>query len=607
MTEPRPPRTADSPQQVRPSFGKIMRARLALGFESARKLPALLGRVVPELTLSRLRETESLVHVIRMQAARRPKAPALLLADSRLDYAELLRGLEQRAAYLEGEGVRRGSVVALVGDNSIEYVLLLLACARLGAPVALVGPELEGELLERALSRAGAAFVLSDAGRAPRVRRATPRPVLSYGDDSFLRLVARAPQTPSVALPPGGDADFAYVYTSGTTGNSKPCRVSHRRALSAATIFSRLVHGLRSDDVLYCALPLCHASALLLGLGATLVGGGALALRERFSASALLSDLRQHRATLLLYVGELGRAWLAQPQSAHDREHRLRLAIGNGMSPEVWSRLQARFAIPKIVEFYAATEFPGAVVNLTGEVGSVGQLPFARLRGYRLARVDADTGELARTAQGRAIPCGVDEPGELLYRLKPAVNRPTGNYLGYVGERPGGERIARDVFRAGDVWCRSGDLLRMDATGAYFFVDRLGDTFRFKGENVSTREVEGVLRDTPSVTNLAVVGVALPGVEGKLGLAIVDAPEGVSLEALAERARRLPSFARPCFVRLTRELSYTASLKVKKAQFAREGVDPGEVSDEIYFRQGERYVRLGGEEYRRILEGEVRF
>lgn len=580
---------------------------MALGFASVRKLPALLGRVVPELTLSRLRESESLVHVIRAQAARRPKAPALLLADTRLDYAELLRALEQRASYLEGEGVRKGSVVALVGENSIEYVLLLFACARLGAPVALVGPELDGELLERALSRAGSAFVLAEAAISSRVRRSTPRPVLSYGDDSFRRLVERAPKAPSVALPSGGDADFAYVYTSGTTGSSKPCRVSHRRALSAATIFSRLVHGLRADDVLYCALPLCHASALLLGLGATLVGGGALALRERFSASALLSDLRQHRATLLLYVGELGRAWLAQPESAHDREHHLRLAIGNGMSPEVWSRLQARFAIPKIVEFYAATEFPGAVVNLTGEVGSIGHLPLARFRGYRLARVDPDTGELVRTAQGRAIACGVDEPGELLYRLKPAADRPTGNYLGYLGERPGGERIARDVFRPGDVYCRSGDLLRRDATGAYFFVDRLGDTFRFKGENVSTREVEGVLRDTPAVANLAVVGVALPGVEGKLGLAIVDAPAGLSLDALAERARRLPSFARPCFVRLTRELSYTRSLKLKKAQFAREGVDPERVSDELYFRQGDGYVRLGREQYRRILEGELRF
>lgn len=606
MTE-QPPAVAAKALGAGRSFARVMRARVSLGVASVRRLPALLGRVVPELTLSRLRHAESLVHVILAQAARRPNATVLLFGEAKLGYEELARGLERRAALLESEGVRPNSVVGLIGHNSIEYVLLLLACARLGAPVALLGPELEGELLERALSRAGCAFVLADASFAPRVRLCTPRPVLSYGDAAFRLLVERSQASPSFPLAPGGDADFAYVYTSGTTGNSKPCRVSHRRALSAATIFSRLVHGLRADDVLYCALPLHHSSALLLGLGATLVGGGSLALRERFSASALLYDLRRYRCTLLLYIGELGRAWLSQPETPEDRDHQLRLAIGNGMSSEVWSRLQQRFAIPKIVEFYAATEFPGAVVNLTGEVGSVGHLPLGRLRGYRLARVDAATGDLTRTAQGRAIACGVDEPGELIYRLKPLVDRPTGNYLGYLGERPGGERIARDVFRAGDVYCRSGDLLRKDATGAYFFVDRLGDTFRFKGENVSTREVESVLRELPALRAVAVVGVALPGLEGKLGLAVVDAPAGLSLEAFAERAQLLPSFARPCFVRVTEELLFTASLKLKKAEFARQGVDPGALRDAIYYREGERYVRLQGEDYRRILDGRLRF
>jgi fatty-acyl-CoA synthase len=590
-----------------PSSARVLRAQIAQGLAGLGRLPALLGRVVPELWLARARQAESLIHVIRAQAKRRPSASALVFGELRLDYAELWRGVERVAALLEGEGVCAGRAVGLVGYNSLDYVLVLLACARLGAPAALIGPELEGELLERALRRAGCELVLVDAELLPRVRGATALPLLAFRDDAFESRLRHTQEKPRASLPAGGEADFAYVFTSGTTGNSKPCRVSHRRALLSATVFSRLVHGVRPEDVLYCALPLHHASALLLGLGATLVGGGSLVLRDRFSASALLGDLRRHRCSLLLYIGELGRAWLEQPETAHDQDHCLRLAIGNGMNGEVWARLQARFRIPKIIEFYAATEFPGAIVNLTGDRGSVGHVPFARLRGFYLVRVHADTGELLRDADGRAIECGPDEPGELVRKLEPALERPTGSYQGYLGEEPGGERIARDLFRTGDLYCRSGDLLRRDRTGAYFFVDRLGDTFRFKGENVSTREVERVFDDTPTVRALCVVGVSLPRIEGKLGLAVVEAPGGLSLEAFAERARRLPAFARPRFVRVTHGLSLTASLKLKKAELARQGVDPQGLSDPVYYLSGERYLPLEAEDYLRIVTGQQRF
>lgn len=585
----------------------LMRARLAQRAAELRRLPGLLTRVVPELSLARWLGAESLVHVAQRRAKRRGTAVALVCGESRLDYAGLARGFERWAALLEEQGVGAGTVVGLVGRNSIDYVLAIFACARLGAPVALLGPELSGELLERALAKAGCRLVLADAAASERARAATRHPVLSYEDSAFRAQLARARERPRSALPVGGEDDFVYVFTSGTTGESKPCRVTHRRALLASTVFSRLVHQLREEDVLYCPLPLHHSSALLLGLGATVVAGGSLVLRERFSASALLPDLRRHGCTVLLYIGELGRAWLEQPETADDREHRLRLALGNGLSEQVWARLQRRFAIPRIAEFYAASEFPGAIVNLTDEVGSVGHVPLERWRGYRLVVVDVETGAIARDSRGRALECEADQPGELVLRVKPLATRPTGDYAGYVGERAGEERIARDLFRDGDVYCRSGDLLRRNRAGAYFFVDRLGDTFRFKGENVSTREVESALVATPSVRTLAVVGVTLPGVDGKLGLLVVDAPAGLSLEDLAARARLLPIYARPCFVRVARELPLTASLKLKKAAYAREGVDPARVSDPIYYRHGERYLPLTAEDYRRIIDGQSRF
>jgi fatty-acyl-CoA synthase len=269
----------------------------------------------------------------------------------------------------------------------------------------------------------------------------------------------------------------------------------------------------------------------------------------------------------------------------------VRLVLGNGMNAEVWARLQHRFRLEKIVEFYAATEFPGAIVNLTGEVGSVGHVPFERLRGYRLVRVELETGAIARDARGRAIACGPGEPGELVLRLKPVAHDNVGGYLGYLGERPGAERIARDLFREGDVYCRSGDLLRRERTGAYFFVDRLGDTYRFKGENVSTREVEQMFDGIPSVRARGRV-ITPRRRRGR-------ARRTDFMEALRE-ARRLPAFARP-FRGVTRGLRH---------RFAPEGcrqVDPSSVSEPVYYLRGDRYVPLEIADYQRILNGEQRF
>ncbi len=574
--------------------------------ELSRVVP-LLTRVVPALWLARRRGAESILHAIYARAAERPAAPAVLFADSRTSYADLVARVDRCAAWLEGEGIRAGDRIALIGFNSLDYVVGLLALARLGAPAALPSPELDGALLTRALERAGCRAVLVEAGLAERIEGRPEVRVLKYGDQAFRAAVERAPARPTSSLPAGGEADFAYVYTSGTTGLSKPCRVSHRRALLAAVAFSRLVHGLEADDVVYCPLPLHHSSPLLLGLAASLVSGAALALRPRFSASALLEDVRAFEATVLLYVGELGRAWVMQPARDDDRRHRLRLLVGNGMHASVWAELQRRFGVPEVREFYAASEFPGAIVNLTGKVGSLGHLPLARLRGYRLVRVDAETAELLRDAQGRAILCADDEPGELVLALRPRPGQPTGDYLGYHGEPANADRIARDLFVPGDVYCRSGDLLRRDAEGYYYFVDRLGDTFRFKSENVSTREVEEAFTGLPEVRALLAVGVRVPGFDGKLGLLVLEAPPQFSVEPLAARLAALPAHARPCFVRIVGELPVTSSLKYKRAELARHGVDPQQVSDPLYYREKDAYRPLDASAFARIVRGELRF
>ncbi|MGC4090067.1 MAG: AMP-binding protein [Polyangiaceae bacterium] len=573
--------------------------------ELSRLGPLVLG-VVPALLRCRFAREESLLHAALEQARRRPSKVALLCGDERCTYAELASRVDAYAAHLEDSGIAAGDVVGLVGENSLDYVTLLLALSRLGAAAALVSAELDGALLSRAFESARCRAVLVDAPLAERVATAFAGLRIVYGDAAF-RELTRPRRSPRAPLPNAAEGDFAFVFSSGTTGVSKACRVSHRRARLSATAFGRLVHGLKSSDVLYCSLPLYHASPLLLGLGASLVAGATLALRPRFSASALLADVQRCGATVLLYVGELGRAWLAQPPTPDDRRHKLRVLVGNGMNARVWAALRERFGIAHVREFYAASEFPGAVCNITDELGSVGHLPLGRWRGYRLVRVDADSGAVERDAQGRAIECRDGEAGELVLRLRTSRERPTGDYLGYVGEAAASERVAHDLFEPGDAYCRSGDLLRRDRGGHFFFVDRLGDTFRFKSENVSTREVEEAFAGLPGVRSLVVVGVSLSSFDGKLGLAVLEVAGDFSLAAFAERAQSLPKAMRPCFVRLTPRIALTPSLKYKKADLARQGVDPSAVPDALFFRAEARFEPLDAAIFQRILRGETRF
>jgi fatty-acyl-CoA synthase len=589
-------------------FSELVRHRIAQRKAELARLPTLLGRVIPELARDRLFGTESFVDRLTARAKSSPSLPALLFEQERITFAELDRRVGRLAAWLFDRGIRSGDVVALWGPSTAGYVTALLASSRLGATVALLGAELGGSFLETTLVRVAPRAVLVEDGTG--LAASVPESFEALEFDAGT--VPRDSALDAVALEAGrgertGTDDFVYVYTSGTTGPTKAARITHRRSLLAATAFGRLVHRTRPGDVIYSALPLHHASALLFGLGVSLVTGAALALRSRFSASAFWSDVRRFEATVMLYIGELPHALLAQSPTPDERTHSLRLAVGNGLRPELWRPFRERFGIPEVHEFYAATEFPGAIVNLTGTDGSVGHIPLERTRGYRLVRVDVATGQLVRTGRGRAIECEADEPGELVLRLKPAPGSATGDYDGYIGETGGGSRIAGDLFRAGDLYCRSGDLLRRDRAGNFWFVDRLGDSFRFKGQNVSSREVETFLGACAGVNAVAVVGLRGTGIDGQPPLAILSVTGSFDVAAFEHAVTALPAHARPCFVRVVHEFAMTESMKVKKRALAQEGVDPARVSDTLLFRSGDRYEPLTVAVYERFLAGALRF
>jgi fatty-acyl-CoA synthase len=345
--------------------------------------------------------------------------------------------------------------------------------------------------------------------------------------------------------------------------------------------------------------------------GATLVGGGTVVIRTRFSASEFWDDVRDTGCTLFQYIGELCRYLVNASPHAPAVEHRLRLACGNGLRPEVWEAFRTRFGIPRILEYYASTEGNFSLYNAEGEPGAIGRIPpfLAHRLPVALVRCDVDSGEPQRGVDGRCQPCGADEVGAAIGRIPGAGDARTGRFEGYLDAQATERKVVRDVFEAGDAWYHTGDLMRRDARGYYYFVDRVGDTYRWKGENVSTTEVLAALCGCTGVLEGVVFGVAVPGADGRAGMAAVVVGPGFDLATLHRELRaRLPDYARPVFVRILPALAATGTFKPVKRELLREGFDPAAVTDALFVddRRAQAYVALDAALHSAIVSGTLR-
>lgn len=544
------------------------------------RLPVVLGRVRRAAKLAERSGTAPFIAWLEARAHEQPDALCCEQDEERVTYGDM-RARARRAAHaLVERGVHPGDVVALIAGSSPSYLATLLAIGYAGGVAALLNPDLRGEPLNHALTSVAPRLTLLEA--------------------SLAELFAPGPELVAPLADPNGD--FVLIFTSGTTGLPKPCRVRHERARAAATIFGSVAFEFRPGDKLYCALPLHHSSALLIGIGAALVAGVPVALRRKFSASEFASDLVRYGATATLYVGDVCRALVHSPPSAEEARVRLRVAVGNGLEAHVWREFARRYGNPAIREFYASTEAPAAIVNLTNTVGSLGHVPFEKKRGFRLARLDDERRELQRDERGRAMPAAVDEPGELLFRVYPSATDPHGAFRGYTDRAASDARLARDVFEVGDCYFRSGDLLRRDRSGYFYFVDRLGDGFRWKGENVSALEVERVLDARLGFPGVSVFGVAVPGYPGRAGFAEVVARE-LDAAQFAHAAAELPVHARPCFVRVVPAFDLTSSFKVKKHRL---DLADAVGKEPMWVRQNGSYVVLTVELWNDLCRGQAR-
>jgi fatty-acyl-CoA synthase len=547
-----------------------------------------------------------------------PERIALVQGDRSLRYHEVDAAANRFARWAQSIGVARGQVVALLVGNRPELAIAQIGLAKIGAVAALINHNLRGHALAHCISVAESVCVVVHSEFAEEWQSALPHldpppPAYSVGGaaeraqelDAALAGVSPAALDAGVRAGLVAGDPYLYIYTSGTTGLPKAARISHLRGMQLASGGIASL-SLAPGDRMYIALPLYHSAGGGMALGGALLSGAAAVIAPKFSASQFWSDCVRHGATTFQYIGELCRYLLNTPEHPDERRHAVRGCVGNGLRAEVWRPFQERFRIPQIVEFYGATEGNVAIINYEGKVGSVGRLPalLRRALGTRLIRYDVEADDHVRDSDGFCIECGPGETGEAIGRIT-AVAR----FEGYTSQSATEKKVLRDVFEKGDAYFRTGDLLRMDEQGYFYFIDRIGDTFRWKGENVATSEVAEVLSVAAGVREANVYGVSVPGQEGRAGMAALVVDEKFDPAALyAHVARELPGYARPVFVRIGSELEVTGTFKHRKVDLVKQGFDPAVVADPVLFADpgAESYVPLAPDLYTRILAGEVR-
>jgi fatty-acyl-CoA synthase len=553
-----------------------------------------------------------------------PDRPALIGPSGSLTWRELDEYANRVAHWAEGEGLGRGDVVALSMENRPDFIAIWLGLSRLGIVSALLNTNLSGDRLAHCVREASprhwivgtelageCASAIPHLEEAPALFHSGPAVELpsefsaSTNFDESIAAASSKPVDPALRKDLRAGDPLFFIYTSGTTGLPKAARVSHTKALMAGS-GSKVAQGLTSKDRVYCCLPLYHSAGGMMAAGAALTSGGTLVIAKKFSAKRFWSDCAQHEVTAIQYIGELCRYLLNSPEHPDERNHKVRVAIGNGLRPEVWEPFQKRFGIKKIIEFYGATEGNMALINFEGKVGAVGQLPhlIRKAMGIQILRFDVEKEDLVRGADGSCIAADYGEPGEAVIKISK-----TSRFEGYTNAEATEKKILRDAFEKGDAYFRTGDLLRLEADGYFYFVDRIGDTFRWKGENVATSEVGEVIGAHPGIKEANVYGVTVEGADGRAGMAAIVATPEMNLDELGLRIdSELATYARPLFVRLLPEMEITGTFKHRKVDLVREGFDPARISDPLYFRDPEKgaYVPLDPGIYERIQSGQIR-
>ncbi|QZT61596.1 long-chain-acyl-CoA synthetase FadD6 [Mycolicibacterium austroafricanum] len=535
----------------------------------------------------------SIGKVFQDRAAQYSNNVFLKFEDREITYREANETVNRYAAVLAAKGVGHGDVVGIMMRNSPEPILLMLAAVKCGAISGMLNYHQRDGVLKHSLGLLSAAVVVAETEFVEAITESGADTDGLLTLDELKQLAETAPTTNPATTSAVLAKDKAfYIFTSGTTGMPKASVMTHYRWLRALAGFGGLGLRLNSRDTLYCCLPLYHNNALTVALSSVINSGAALALGKSFSASRFWDEVIRYDATAFVYIGEVCSYLLNQPEKPTDRRHKVRVICGNGLRPAIWDDFTERFGIKRVCEFYAASEGNTAFVNVLNIDKTTGICPTP----IAFVEYDENTGEPVRDEQGRVRKVKKGEPGLLLSKVS--------NYQpfdGYTDKKESEKKLVRDAFKEGDVWFNTGDLMRAQGLGHAAFTDRLGDTFRWKGENVATTEVEAAVSTHHQIEECTVFGVEVPDTGGRAGMVAIQLKEGHELDgqSLAEAVfEKLPSYAVPLFVRVVQELAHTSTFKSQKGDLRKEGYggSSGEGGDDDVKIDDPLYVLSGREE-----------
>lgn len=552
---------------------------------------------------------------------------AVIFGEQSLTWRELNDQSCKFAGALANLGIGRGDVVSLMMENRPEFITMCVALNKLGAVAALINNNLREKPLQHCITTSDSKLCVFGTELSDAIDGV--RDSVSLSEDGFVAI--RNDETSEI---PAWASDLSalssnlepteptaqnevtlreisfYIFTSGTTGLPKAAIMSNRRFLQMASLSH--IAGLRckQSDRVYLCLPLYHGTGLIIGVGACMLSGASIVLQRRFSASRFLDDVRQHNVSHLVYVGEMLRYLYNSPEKPDDAQNPLHTMIGNGLRPDIWIDFKRRFGIKRVTEFYGASEGNVAFANILNKDCTVG----LTASNVALVRYDPESAEVVRDDNGRCVEVEEGESGLCIGYISP-----NSAFEGYTDSSATESKVLRDVFEPGDSWFNTGDLLKTVDVGFslgykhYQFVDRLGDTFRWRSENVSTNEVGEILNGFEEISMSNVFGVEIPGAEGRAGMAAVCLNEGLDLLDMGAFSdyvqKNLPSYARPVFVRVQPAQEVTGTFKMVKKDLVEQGYDLGAVEDPVYvLKPGSgAYSRLDEKFLSEIQSGKARF
>ncbi|XP_068234589.1 long-chain fatty acid transport protein 4-like [Palaemon carinicauda] len=548
-----------------------------------------------------------------------PNKVALIFEGREWTFAQVDEYSNRIGNFMVEQGFKHGDNIALYMFNRPEYVCIWLGCAKVGVVPALINFNLQNVSLVHSIKVADCKAVICGMELQAPVNEVLDElnlpvfvsgcgntaPIIKGAKNLDPLLSASNPTPPPQIDSVKSNDRLIYIYTSGTTGLPKAAVIKHIRFMFFVTATHCMV-GLTEDEIIYNPLPLYHTAGGMVGIGQVLLFNNTAVIRQKFSVSQYWVEAKKYGCTVGQYVGEICRYLLSAPPKPEDTQHKVRVMFGNGVRQQIWEQFTSRFNMPCIAEFYGATEGIANIVNMEGKPGSCGflSLLFPDALPCYLIKVDEETGEPIRDANGLCIKCKPGESGEFVGIIK--KSDPLRDFQGYADSKATQKKLVKDVVRKGDIAFKSGDILIQDELGYMYFKDRTGDTFRWKGENVSSTEVEGIVSKIADHKDAVVYGVEVSGCEGRAGMAaIVDPNNELDIKEFSEGIKKpLPVYARPLFLRIISEIDVTGTFKLKKLNLQKEGFNPNKVGGKLYFLDYKlgQYVELTPELFS-LIEG----